>query len=107
MVRYPLVVMVEQGRLSQEEAAREMGLSTPPGGGVTPYRQGAAAGRATDGGAGAGGHSTGDTKGDILAATPHHERGQRRLDSRAISFRASERDWGLRFGPYWLWDAPS
>ena len=27
MVRYPLVV-VEQGRLSQEEAAREMGLST-------------------------------------------------------------------------------
>jgi len=28
MVRYPLVVLVEQGRLSQEEAAREMGLST-------------------------------------------------------------------------------
>ena len=27
MVRYPLVVLVEQGRLSQEEAAREMGLS--------------------------------------------------------------------------------
>src|SRR3989337_2341881 len=28
MVRYPLVVLVEQGRLSQEEAAQEMGLST-------------------------------------------------------------------------------
>ena len=28
MVRYPLVVLVEQGRLSQEEAAREMSLST-------------------------------------------------------------------------------
>jgi len=28
MIRYPLVVLVEQGRLSQEEAAREMGLST-------------------------------------------------------------------------------
>jgi hypothetical protein len=28
VVRYPLVVLVEQGRLSQEEAAREMGLST-------------------------------------------------------------------------------
>jgi transposase len=28
MVRYPLVVLVEQGRLSQGEAAREMGLST-------------------------------------------------------------------------------
>jgi predicted DNA-binding protein (UPF0251 family) len=28
MVRYPLVVLVEQGRLSQEEAAREMGVST-------------------------------------------------------------------------------
>jgi transposase len=28
MVRYPLVVLVEQGRLSQEEGAREMGLST-------------------------------------------------------------------------------
>ena len=28
MVRYPLVVLVEQGRLSQEEAGREMGLST-------------------------------------------------------------------------------
>ena len=27
MVRYPLVVLVEQGRLSQAEAAREMGLS--------------------------------------------------------------------------------
>jgi hypothetical protein len=27
MVRYTLVVLVEQGRLSQEEAAREMGLS--------------------------------------------------------------------------------
>ena len=27
MVRYPLVVLVEQGRLTQEEAAREMGLS--------------------------------------------------------------------------------
>jgi len=28
MVRYPLVVLVEQGRLSQDEAASEMGLST-------------------------------------------------------------------------------
>jgi transposase len=28
MVRYPLVVLVEQGRLSQREAASEMGLST-------------------------------------------------------------------------------
>jgi len=28
MVRYPLVELVEQGRLSQEEAGREMGLST-------------------------------------------------------------------------------
>jgi transposase len=28
MVRYPLVALVEQGRLSQAEAAREMGLST-------------------------------------------------------------------------------
>lgn len=27
MVRYPLVALVEQGRLTQEEAAREMGLS--------------------------------------------------------------------------------
>jgi hypothetical protein len=27
MARYLLVVLVEQGRLSQEEAAREMGLS--------------------------------------------------------------------------------
>jgi hypothetical protein len=28
MVRYPLVVLVEQGRLTQEEAGREIGLST-------------------------------------------------------------------------------
>ncbi len=28
MVRYPLVALVEQGRLTQKEAAREMGLST-------------------------------------------------------------------------------
>jgi len=28
MIRCPLVVLVEQGRLSQEEAGREMGLST-------------------------------------------------------------------------------
>ena len=28
MVRYPLVVLVEQGRLSQAEAARDMGIST-------------------------------------------------------------------------------
>jgi len=28
MVRYPLVVLVEQGRLTQEEAGREMGLSS-------------------------------------------------------------------------------
>jgi len=28
MIRYPLVMLVEQGRLSQEEAAQEMGLST-------------------------------------------------------------------------------
>jgi len=28
MLRYPLVVLVEQGRPSQEEAVREMGLST-------------------------------------------------------------------------------
>jgi DNA-directed RNA polymerase specialized sigma24 family protein len=27
MVRYPLVVLVEQGRLTQAEAAQEMGLS--------------------------------------------------------------------------------
>jgi len=27
MIRYPLVVLVEQGRLTQAEAAREMGLS--------------------------------------------------------------------------------
>ena len=27
MVRYPLIVLVEQGRLTQGEAAREMGLS--------------------------------------------------------------------------------
>jgi LPXTG-motif cell wall-anchored protein len=28
IVRYPLVLLVEQGRLGQEEAGREMGLST-------------------------------------------------------------------------------
>lgn len=28
MVRYALVLLVEQGRLGQEEAGREMGLST-------------------------------------------------------------------------------
>ena len=28
MTRYPLVMLVQQGRLTQEEAAGEMGLST-------------------------------------------------------------------------------
>ena len=46
MVRYPLVALVEQGRLTQGEAAREMGLSVrqvrrvlqPARGGVAGWR---------------------------------------------------------------------